>query len=304
MRFSALSDSVRASSLMVTSTVLFAFMIICIRFASREVHAFEATFFRNLFGLVFAIPLVGRKGLRILRTNRLRLYLLRCTVGVGAMLSGFWAVVHMPLVQAISISYTTPLFVTIGAALVLDEVVRARRWTAVAVGFAGMVIILRPGVVPFTPAAMAAIVSAGLAASAAISIKFLARTEPAEAIVVYMVLIMTPLSLLAALPVWNWPSGATLSWLVLTGFFGTVAHWCLTHAYKLGDASALTPINFVQLPVVAVLAWWLFGEHVDVWTLVGAGVICGSTLYIAHREAQLAAPQVTDPRVASETPVP
>jgi drug/metabolite transporter (DMT)-like permease len=304
MRHSALSDSVRASSLMLASTVLFAFMIVCIRFAAREVHAFEATFFRNFFGLVFALPLLGRAGVETLRTNRLRLYFLRCIVGVGAMLSGFWALVHLPLVQAIALSYTTPLFVTIGAAFVLGEVVRARRWSAVAVGFAGVLVILRPGLVPLTPAAAAAIVSAGLAASAAISIKFLARTESAEAIVIYMVLIMTPLSLLAAAPVWVWPSWPTTAWLMLTGLFGTVAHWCLTHAYKLGDASALTSINFVQLPIVAVLAWWLFGEHADMWTLVGAGIICASTLYIAHREAQLAAPQVTDPRVASESPLP
>jgi drug/metabolite transporter (DMT)-like permease len=284
--------------------MLFAFMIVCIRFAAREVHAFEATFFRNFFGLVFALPLLGRAGVDTLRTNRLRLYFVRCIVGVGAMLSGFWALVHLPLVQAVALSYTTPLFVTVGAALLLGEVVRARRWTAVAVGFLGVLVILRPGLVPLTPASVAALASAGLAASAAISIKILARTESAEAIVIYMVLIMTPLSLLAAAPVWAWPSWHTTAWLVLTGFFGTSAHWCLTHAYKLGDASALTPITFAQLPVVAILAWWLFGEPVDVWTIGGAGIICGSTLYIVHREAQLAAPQVTDPRVASEAPLP
>jgi drug/metabolite transporter (DMT)-like permease len=86
--------------------------------------------------------------------------------------------------------------------------------------------------------------------------------------------------------------------------FGTTAHWCLTHAYKRGDASALTPINFLQLPVVALLARWLFGEHAGGWTLLGAGIICASTVYIAHRESRLAERQVTDPRVASETPLP
>lgn len=304
MRFHALSVGVRASVLMTASAVLFAFMVVCIRLASREVHAFEATFFRNLFGLVFALPLLARGGARTLRTNRLRLYFLRCFVGVAAMLTGFWALVHMPLVQAVALSYTTPLFVTVGAALVLGEIVRARRWTAVAVGFAGVLVILRPGTVPLTPAALAALVSAALAASAAISIKFLSRTEPAEAIVIYMVLIMTPLSLVAALPVWTRPSITALGWLALTGLFGTTAHWCLTHAYKLGDASALTPLNFLQLPVVAVLAWAVFGEHIDLWTLVGAAIICAATLYITHREAQITARAITDPRIAGDTPVP
>jgi len=304
MRFHALSDSVRASVLMASSAVIFGFMVVCIRLAAREVHAFEATFFRNLFGLVFALPLLARNGARTLRTNRLRLYFLRCVVGVGAMLTGFWALVHMPLVQAIALSYTTPLFVTIGAALVLGETVRARRWTAVLVGFAGVLVMLRPVAVPLTPAALAALASAALAASAAISIKFLARTEPAEAIVIYMVLFMTPMSLVAAAPVWTWPSGPTLAWLVLTGFFGTTAHWCLTHAYKLGDASAVTPLTFVQLPVVAVFGWALFHERIDLWTLAGVVIICGATLYITHREATLTAAVVTDPRIAGQTPVP
>jgi drug/metabolite transporter (DMT)-like permease len=303
-RFHALSDGVRASMLMVASTVLFGLMVVCIRLAAAEVHAFEAAFFRNFFGLVFALPLLARGGWRTLRTRRLHLYLLRCLIGVGAMLTGFWALVHMPLVQAIALSYTSPLFVTIGAALVLGEVVRARRWTAVAVGFIGALVILRPGFVPLTPAAIVALVSAGLTAGAALSIKFLARTEATAAIVIYMVLIMTPMSLVAAAPVWVWPSGRTMLWLVLTGLFGTVAHWFLTRAYKLGDASALTPVTYVQLPVVALLAWLLFGESVDGWTVAGAGIICGATLYIAHREAIRAAPRAEDARVARETSVP
>jgi drug/metabolite transporter (DMT)-like permease len=302
-RFHALPEGLRGILLMVVSTVLFGFMVVCIRLAAAEVHAFEAAFFRNFFGLVFALPLLARGGWRALRTTRLRLYFVRCLIGTGAMLTGFWALVHMPLVQAIALSYTSPLFVTIGAALVLGEVVRARRWTAVAVGFAGVLVILRPGWVALTPAAVVALVAAALTAGAAISIKFLARTESTEAIVVYMVLIMTPMSLVAAAPVWIWPSGTTVLWLVLTGLFGTVAHWFLTRAYKLGDASALTPITFVQLPVVAVLSWMLFGEVIDAWTLAGAAIICGSTLYIAHREARLQVRQVTDPRVAPEASV-
>jgi drug/metabolite transporter (DMT)-like permease len=298
----ALPDSVRGMLLMVASTVLFAFMIVCIRLAAEEVHAFEATFFRSFFGLVFAVPLLLGGGWRSLRTTRLNLYFIRCLIGVGAMLSGFWALVHMPLVQAIALSYTSPLFVTIGAAMVLGEAVRARRWTAVVIGFIGVLVILRPGLVPFTPAAVVALVSAALTAGAAISIKFLSRTEPTEAIVVYMVLLMTPMCLVAAAPVWVWPtSGVTWLCLVLTGFFGTTAHWFLTRAYKLGDASALTPVNFVQLPVVAVIAWVLFEERIDLWTIVGAAIICGSTLYIAHREARLESPQVTDPGIARET---
>jgi drug/metabolite transporter (DMT)-like permease len=263
-------------------------MAITIRQSARELHAFEIAFFRNLFGLLFALPLLLHTGPALLRTRRIGLYFLRCLVGLGAMLSGFWSLVHLPLAQAVALSYTTPLFVTIGAVLVLGEVVRARRWSAILVGFLGALVILRPGHAEVTLPALVALASAALAASAAISIKFLSRTEPADAIVIWMVLIMTPLSLIPALPYWIWPNAHTWAWLALTGLLGTAGHWLLTRAYQLGEVSALQPINYLQLPIVAALAWWLYGEAIDRYTVIGATIIIASTLYIAHREAVLA----------------
>jgi drug/metabolite transporter (DMT)-like permease len=273
---------------MVGSTLCFAGMAITIRESARELHAFEIAFFRNLFGLLFALPLLLHAGPALLRTRRIGLYFLRCVVGLAAMLTGFWSLVHLPLAQAVALSYTTPLFVTIGAVLVLGEVVRARRWTAIIVGFLGALVILRPGHAEITLPALVALASAALAASAAISIKFLSRTEPADAIVIWMVLIMTPLSLIPALPYWIWPTGSTWGWLALTGLLGTAGHWLLTRTYKLGEVSALQPINYLQLPVVAALAWWLYAEAIDRYTVIGAAIIFGSTFYIAHREAVLA----------------
>ena len=214
---------------MLGSTLMFAGMAITIRLAAADLHAFEIAFFRNLFGLFFALPLLRRAGLGVLRSHRMGLYLVRCLIGLGAMLCGFWSLVHLPLGQAIALSYATPLFVTIGAVLVLGEVVRLRRWTAVAIGFVGVLIIVRPGVSEVSLAVLVALASAALAASAAITIKFLSRTEPAEAIVIWMVLIMTPLSLIPAIPVWSWPSNGLLwLWLVLTGLLGTAGHTLLT----------------------------------------------------------------------------
>jgi drug/metabolite transporter (DMT)-like permease len=284
----------RAALLMLASTLCFALMAIAIRLASSDVHAFEIAFFRNLFGLLFALPLLLHTGTHILKTQRLGLYFFRCAIGLCAMLTGFWSLVHMPLADAIALSYTTPLFVTIGAVLVLGEVVRARRWTAVAIGFLGALIILRPGVEALSLVALVALASAALSASAAISIKFLSRTEAPDAIVIYMVLIMTPLSLLPALPFWTWPSGMTWLWLIATGLLGTLGHYALTRAYRLGDVSALQSINFVQLPIVALLGWWLFSEAIDAYTAVGAGIIFGATIYIAHREAVLSRRVTTD----------
>ena len=119
----------RAVGLMVASTVLFGLMAVCIRLASSQLHPFEIAFFRNLFGFAFTLPLLARHGWGILRTDKLSLYFLRCCIGIVSMLAGFWAIVHLPLAQAIALSYSAPIFVTIGAVLVLGEIVRARRRT-------------------------------------------------------------------------------------------------------------------------------------------------------------------------------
>jgi len=273
---------------MAASTVFFGLMAVSIRLASSELHPFEIAFFRNLFGALFALPLLLKHGPSLLRTDKLGLYITRCAIGIVSMLAGFWAIVNLPLAQAISLSYSTPLFVTIGAVLVLGEVVRARRWTAVAIGFAGVLVIVRPFGEAFTAGALVALLAAAMSGSVAISIKFLSRTEKPDAIVLMTTLLWVPMSLLPALWVWVTPTGWTWLWIVAAGALGTGGHMCWTRALKLGDASMLTPISFLQMPLVAVLAWWLFDEGVDAWTIAGAVIIFGANAYIAHREATLA----------------
>src|SRR5690606_37707391 len=137
----------------------------------------------NLFGFLFATPLMLRGGLALLKTDKLRYYVLRCAIGMVAMLAGFWAIVNLPLATAISLSYSTPLFVTIGAVLVLGEIVRMRRWSAVVVGFLGVLVIVRPGTAAFTPALLVPLLAAACSAMVAISIKWLTRSEHPDTIV-------------------------------------------------------------------------------------------------------------------------
>ena len=291
----------RAVLLMLFSTVLFGLMAVVIRLASETQYPFEIAFFRNLFGLLFTLPLLFKHGMGLLKTSKLPLYLLRCAIGTVGMLAGFWAIVHLPLAQAVAISYSTPLFVTIGAVWVLGETVRVRRWAAVLIGFIGVIILLRPDADTFTGASLVALLAAVMSASVAISIKFLTRTESPDAIVVFTTALWVPMSLVPALLFWQTPSGITWLWLVLAGFFGTVAHMCWTRALQLGDASILTPISFMQVLVVGVFGWWLFDESVDHYTLIGALIIFGSNLYLAHREITRAKPTVTDPEIFSDT---
>jgi len=300
-------SALHAPVLMAISAVMFALMAITLRLATAHVSAFEAGFFRSLFGFLFTLPLLFKPGLGLLRTRHFSLYLLRSVFGTLAMLGSFWALAHLPLATAVSISYSTPLFVTVGAVLLLGEVVRARRWSAVAIGFVGVLVIMRPGaaanVLPHDYFDMlVALGAAAIAAGSYISIKFLARTEPADAVVIYMSLIMTPLSLIPALFFWTWPDAAGWGWVVLTGLLATLGQVCMTRAYQAGDVSALIPINYVQLPIVAVCAWFVFGQALDAGTALGAAIIIAANLYITRREVRLARRTLTDPAIARSEP--
>ena len=297
----ARSELLKAVGFMVCSAAMFACMAVMIRLASSQLHAFEIAFFRNFFGFVFAVPLLVHHGLGILKTDKLSLYVGRCLIGIVSMLCGFYAIVHLPLAKAVTISYSTPLFVTILAVLFLGEMVRLRRWTAVFLGFIGVLVIMRPGAETFDANTLVALTAAVLSAIVAISIKVLSRTEKPDAIVLWTTMLWVPLSLVPALFVWTWPTGWTWAWIIGAGFFGTAGHMFWTRALKRGDASMLTPISFMQVPFVAVLAWWLFDETVTGWTAAGAAIIFVANAYIAHREARNASRAVTDAEISPET---
>lgn len=297
----ARTQLLQAVGFMVASAAMFACMAVMIRLAASQLHAFEIAFFRNFFGFAFTLPLLLRHGPRILRTDKLHLYIGRCLIGIVSMLCGFWAIVHLPLAKAVTISYATPLFVTILAVLFLGEVVRLRRWVAVGLGFIGVLVIMRPGAEGFDGNTLVALMAAVMSAIVSISIKILSRTENPDTIVIYTSLLWVPMSLVPALFVWITPTGTTWLWLVAAGFFGTAGHMAWTRALKRAEASLLTPISFLQVPIVAVLAWLLFDETVTRWTLIGAAVIFAANAYIAHREAQLARHTVTDAAVNAQT---
>lgn len=276
----------RAALLMLASTAFFGLMAVVIRLASANLPTFEIAFFRNLFGLLALLPILLHGG-ATLRTRQLPRYLLRSVIGIGSMLAGFWAIGHLPLSQAISLSYSTPLFVTIAAVAWLGEQVRWRRWAAVIIGFIGVLVIVRPGSSSFTAGSLVAVGAALLSAVVAIQIKQLSRVDPADTIVFYTYLFWVPLSLIPALFVWQWPHGISWLWLACIGLFGTGGQLLWTRALRLGDVSALTPISFMQLPIVAVAGYLLFDEGISRWTLLGAAIIFGANAYIAHREVTL-----------------
>ena len=151
-----------------------------------------------------------------------------------------------------------------------------------------MLIIIRPGMTGFGLGETLALASAALMAIGTIIVKTLARTEPTNAVVTYMVLLMTPMSLLPAAPFWEWPSWSLWPWLVAMGAVGSAGHFCFTRSLALADASAVMPYDYTRLLFVAGIGWIAFGEFPDGWTWIGAAVIAAATIYITRREAYLA----------------
>jgi len=286
--FARLSAPTRGIVYMIGSGASFAAMIAIVRFLSADMHTIEIAFFRNLFGLAFMVPWVLRVGLDGLRTKRFGTHLFRSLVGLAAMLCFFTAIGLLPVAEVTALTFTAPLFASVGAALVLKERVRLRRWTAILVGFAGALIILRPGVETIQPAALIALASAAFMAVAVLSVKALSRTEAPNVIVVYMGLLITPLSLIPALFVWTAPTLDMWIWLVLMGLMATLGQVMLTRACAAADASVILPFDFSRLVFVAILGFLLFGERPDIWTWVGAALIIAATVYVAHRESKLA----------------
>ena len=272
---------------MLLAALCFAGMNGVIRYLATDLHPFVLAFFRNFFGLAFMLPWILRSRGAGLKTDRLGLHFIRALIGLTAMLGWFWALVHMPMAEAVALNFTMPLFTTLLAIPLLGEVVRLRRWAATIVGFLGVLVIIRPGAEAISDTALIVLVVSVFMAGAGVAIKMLSRTESNNAIVAYMVVFMTPMSLGPALYVWTTPSWSALPWLIALGAFATLAHQCLTRAFRATDASALMPFDYARLPFTALIAYLAFGQVVDIWTWVGGGIIAAAGLYIAHREVVL-----------------
>lgn len=283
--FNRLPQSVRASLLMLAAMCFFTSMTVFIRLSAEGVPSLEVVFFRNFLALLLLLPWILRQGPGVLKTKRHGLYWLRATINFVAMAAGFTAFTLIPLTEATALGFTAPLFATIGAVLVLGEVIRVRRIAALLAGFAGMLVILRPGFESISFGAALALLNAAGLAMTALVVKKLTATERPEAIVIWMVLIQSPLSLVPALFVWVWPSPETLFWLFCLAGAGTLGHLCWTKACAMAEITQLQPFEFVKLPLIAIAGFVLFSEVPTLWVWIGGAVIFASTAYITHREA-------------------
>ena len=282
-----LTNAARGALLMIVASAFFSAMVGGIREVSASIPSIETVFFRNLFGLLALSPLFIRQGLGVLRANRYGLLFVRGCMALVFQVTWFYAVSVVPVADAVALSFTAPLFTTVLAVIVLKEVVRIRRWTATLLGFAGALLILRPGFSEIDPNLLIVILSAAGMAAAFIVIKILSRTESSTTIVAYLNLFMVPAALIPALFVWQWPTVQEFTWLVVVGVSGTCAHLAMTKAFAVAETTVIMPFDFTRLPFTALIGYIAFSEVPDIWTWVGAAVIFSSTFYITYREAQI-----------------
>ncbi|WP_373087158.1 DMT family transporter [Sneathiella sp.] len=280
---------VQAIILMIAACLLQSIMAGLIRsVADSGMPIFQVVFLRNVAGLLFILPWLAKVGLRGLKTKHIGLYLGRGVFGFLSMIGWFYAISVLPLADAVALNFTAPIFGTILAIFILHEVVGMRRGIAMIVGFAGAMILLRPGLEELNLGSYAAIFSAlGMAVSITF-VKLLSRTESTPAIVAWTQILILPMSLFPALFVWETPTLDQIMTILVIGLLATVGHLCFTKAYSLADASVVMPFDFFRLIFSAIIGFIFFMQVPDVYTYIGAAVIFSSSIYIAIRESRRA----------------
>ncbi len=277
----------RSMGLMLIATLCFSCMHATVAKLAQELHPFQIAFFRNVFGLLTLMPLLIRSRFTALRTKKLGLHALRGVVNGCSMLLFFTSLSLIPLAEVTALSYAAPLFVTLGAALILGERLRARRIVALVIGIIGMLIILRPGFAEIGLGQMLILGATVLWAISMIDIKILSRTDSSLTISTYMLFFAIPISLTASLSFWQWPNGTQLLLLMLLGVLGSIGQVLFTEAFRHADTGVVMPLEFTKLIFAAILGFMIFGQIPDFYTWLGGSIIFASTCYIAYREHKL-----------------
>ena len=273
--------------LMIIATVLFSIMHASIKHMSSNMHPFEIAFFRNLFGLLVIAPWFIKYGLEPLKTKKIKLHMARSFFNVIAMLSFFYSLSIAPLADVASLAFTAPLFASILAVFFLKEIIGIKRILAIIVGFIGAIIIIDPVYSSINNGHIFTLLSASVWSVSLIIIKILGRTESSVTITSYMVIIMIPLSGIAALFHWEAPSINDLIFLMIIGISGTAAQMLLAQALRQGDTSIIMPFDFLKLIWAVVIGYLFFFEVPSINTWFGSIIIFLSTIYIANRERVL-----------------
>ncbi len=262
----------------------FTLMGISGRELSAEVDTYGILFLRSLVGIVVVGLLLQHNGWQQVRSNRLPAHLMRNLIHYGGQFGWFYGIAFLPLAQVFALEFTVPLWGLLLAVVFLKEQLTITRCLALAMGILGVIVILRPGVIPITAAMLAVLASAVCYAIAHISTKSLIATDTPLTILFYMTLIQLPIGAVAAWPTLTIPPLSLWPWVVVVGLTALSAHYCLAKALSQGDASIVLPIDFLRLPVIAMAAAILYDESIDVWLIGGAALMVTGNIISLNAE--------------------
>ncbi|MCF8465799.1 MAG: DMT family transporter [Sneathiella sp.] len=271
---------------MLLGGLLFSCMSMGIKFLGEGMDSFQIAFLRTVFGFIVILPFALRHGVGALRTNVIKLHIARAFVGISAMLSIFYAITHLPLADAVALTFTRPLFLILLAVLFLGEKVRWRRWSATVAGFLGVLVMVQSQA-HFELASVVALFGALMVASVSVFLKKLSVTEAPTTMMFYFGLFASIVSAIPAAVVWVPPSLEDLAILVFLACFGSGANFCAIRAFSVGEATAVAPFDYTRLIFSGILGYLVFAEIPNPEMVFGAGIIVASSLYIIRREAGL-----------------
>ena len=262
----------------------FTAMAVAVRELQRHMGSFEIVFLRSVVMLGIVLAMLPRAGIAALRTRKFSLHLWRNLIHFLGQVLWVYSIGALTLATVFAIEFTMPVWTAILAWIFLKERFTFPRLVMLTLGLAGVLVIVRPGGSGFQVAALAMIVGSLCYASSFIFTKRLSSTDSALAVLFWMAVIQTPVSLVAAVPQWVTPVPADLPWILGIGVGSFTAHYCMTRAMKLVDAMVAVPIDFARLPLIAVVGALAYGEAFDPLVLVGAGLIFAGTYYSLSRE--------------------
>jgi drug/metabolite transporter (DMT)-like permease len=244
------------------------------REATRELSVFQIMLMRSVLGMVLLWPLVhAAGGLSAMRTQRLPQHAARNVVHYAAQYGWFVALTLIPLAQLVSIEFTMPIWSAVLAVFFLGERMNGRKWLAVVLGLVGVAVIVRPSAGTVDAGQLIALACAFGFAISVVLVKSLTRTESAVAIIFWMLVVQSAIGLVPALMVWQWPSAPIWGWVVVVAFCGTFSHYCFARAMQHADATVVVPMDFLRVPLTALVGWLVYAEALDLFTGLGVGLI-------------------------------
>jgi drug/metabolite transporter (DMT)-like permease len=277
--------ALRGALWMVGALLSFSLMAVSVRELLHTMGSFEILFVRSFVSLALLLLVLPRRGLAALRTRHFGLHVLRNGFHFAGQYAWVYAISLLPLATVFAIEFTMPVWAAALAMLFLGERLNPGRIVMLALGIVGVFVMLRPGVAVIQPAALVMLAGAFAYASTMIATKRLSERDSAFAILFYMGVIQLPLGLIPALPQWVTPGIRDLPWVFAIGAAGLVAHYCMTRAFRIADAMVVVPIDFLRLPLIAVVGVVFYGEPLDLTVMLGAAVIFAGTFYSIRRES-------------------